>query len=70
MDGIAGKKLRAVVTASVGYDNIDVEECRRRGMRVGFAGDILTEACAEFGVTLLLATSRRLLEVVDLAKTP
>lgn len=39
-----------------------------RGIKVGFAGNVLTEATAELAVALLLATSRRIPEAVNSAK--
>ncbi|KAI3411846.1 hypothetical protein GPALN_001909 [Globodera pallida] len=62
------KVLKAVVTISVGYDHIDIAECARRGIRMGFAGPILTEATAETAVALLLAVSRRVPESAQMAK--
>lgn len=47
---------------SVGYDHIDVKECARRNVKVGYTPGILTSATAELTVALLLATSRRLKE--------
>ena len=47
---------------SVGYDHIDMAECRARNIPVGFTPDVLTNATAELTVGLLLATSRRLME--------
>ncbi|KAH7721080.1 glyoxylate reductase/hydroxypyruvate reductase-like protein, partial [Aphelenchoides avenae] len=38
------------------------------GIKVGFAGNVLTEATAELAVALLLATSRRIPEAVNSAK--
>ncbi|XP_068153261.1 glyoxylate reductase/hydroxypyruvate reductase isoform X2 [Drosophila tropicalis] len=58
----AGPQLKCVSTISVGYEHIDVAECKKRGIRVGFTPDVLTDATAELTVALLLATSRRLLE--------
>jgi glyoxylate/hydroxypyruvate reductase len=39
-----------------------VEECKKRGIKVGYTPDVLTDATAELTMALLLATSRRLLE--------
>ena len=47
---------------SVGYDHVKLAECKARGIRVGFTPDVLTHATAELTVSLLLATSRRLVE--------
>jgi len=54
--------LKVIGTMSVGHDHIDMEECKKRGIRVGFTPDVLTHATAELTVALLLATSRRLME--------
>ncbi|KAG6928907.1 glyoxylate and hydroxypyruvate reductase, partial [Chelydra serpentina] len=64
----AGPSLRVVSTMSVGYDHVSLEELKKRGIRLGYTPDVLTEAVAELTVALLLATSRRLLEAVDEAK--
>ncbi|KAJ3183256.1 hypothetical protein HDU85_002282 [Gaertneriomyces sp. JEL0708] len=55
----AGPQLRTVSTVSVGYDHIDVNECRKRGVSVGNTPDVLTDATAELTMGLLLATCRR-----------
>lgn len=44
------------------YEHIDLAECKKRSIRVGYTPDILTDATAELTVALLLATSRRLIE--------
>ncbi|KAK3083053.1 hypothetical protein FSP39_012689 [Pinctada imbricata] len=58
----AGPQLKCVATMSVGYDHIDLAECKKRGISVGFTPDVLTNAVAELTMALLLATSRRLKE--------
>ncbi|GFN81606.1 glyoxylate reductase/hydroxypyruvate reductase-like protein [Plakobranchus ocellatus] len=58
----AGPDLKVVSTMSVGYDHIDVKECAKRNILVGYTPGILTKATAELTVALLLATSRRLKE--------
>ncbi|CAG5121892.1 unnamed protein product [Candidula unifasciata] len=58
----AGPGLKVVSTLSVGYDHIDVKECARRNVKIGYTPGILTAATAELTVALLLATSRRLKE--------
>ena len=47
---------------SVGYDHIDVAECARRNLPIGYTPDVLTDATAELTVALLLATARRIPE--------
>lgn len=47
----AGPTLKVVSTFSVGYDHIDVAECNRRGVKIGYTPDVLTEATAELTVS-------------------
>ena len=56
----AGESLKAVANFAVGYDNIDVEACRERGVVVTNTPDVLTNATAELTLGLLLAAARRL----------
>jgi len=64
----AGSSLRIVSTMSVGVDHIDIDECTRRSIAVGHTPDVLTAATVEFGMGLLLATSRRIVESVHAVK--
>ena len=57
-----GPSLRVVATMSVGYEHIDVEECKRRHIRVCNTPNVSTDSVAELTVSLLLLTARRLLE--------
>lgn len=61
--------LKVLGTMSVGYDHLAVDELKRRSIKIGYTPDILTDSTAELTVALLLATSRRLLESNDEAKT-
>ncbi|XP_068617762.1 glyoxylate reductase/hydroxypyruvate reductase [Battus philenor] len=65
----AGSALKVVATISVGYDHIDVKECKNRGIRIGYTPDVLTDATAELTLALLLSTSRRLPEAQNEART-
>jgi glyoxylate reductase len=56
----AGPGLRLVANFAVGYDNVDIEECRRRGVAVSNTPDVLTNATAELALTLTLAAARLL----------
>jgi len=56
----AGPTLRVVANFAVGYDNIDLEACRERGVVVTNTPDVLTNATAELAVALMLAAARRL----------
>ncbi|XP_072373095.1 glyoxylate reductase/hydroxypyruvate reductase-like isoform X5 [Scyliorhinus torazame] len=64
----AGPKLKVISTMSVGFDHLSPEEIKKRGIRVGYTPDVLTNATAELTVALLLATARRLMEAVAEAK--
>ncbi len=58
----AGPGLRLVANFAVGYDNVDVEECQRRGVAVTNTPDVLTNATAELALALTLAAARLLSE--------
>jgi glyoxylate reductase len=51
-----------VANFGVGYDNIDLEAARARGVRVTNTPDVLTGATAELAVALMLAAGRRIAE--------
>lgn len=65
----AGPNLKVVATMSVGYNHLQIEELKKRSIRIGYTPDILTDATAELTIALLLATSRRLIEASDEAKS-
>lgn len=58
-------KLKVLSTMSVGFDHIDMEECKRRGIKVGNTPGVLTETTADLVVSLLLATARRIPEASE-----
>ncbi|XP_074809666.1 glyoxylate reductase/hydroxypyruvate reductase isoform X2 [Natator depressus] len=64
----AGSNLKTISTLSVGVDHLALEEIKKRGIRVGYTPDILTDATAELSVALLLAACRRLPESVEEVK--
>jgi lactate dehydrogenase-like 2-hydroxyacid dehydrogenase len=55
----AGPQLRVVSNFGVGYDNIDVPACTRRGVAVGNTAGVLTETTADEAFALLMAAARR-----------
>lgn len=57
-----GDSLRVVANFGVGYDNIDVDAVRARGVRATNTPDVLTNATAELAVALMLAAARRVVE--------
>jgi lactate dehydrogenase-like 2-hydroxyacid dehydrogenase len=61
----AGPQLKVVSNFAVGYDNVDVPACTRRGIPVGNTPGVLTEATADQAMALLLAVARRIPEGRD-----
>lgn len=61
-------RLRVVSNMAVGYDNIDVAECTRRGIPVGYTPRVLTDATADLAMALMLAITRRLPEASQAAR--
>lgn len=57
--------VRLIATRSTGYDHIDLEACRRRGVAVCNVPDYGDPTVAEHAFALLLAISRRLVEAAD-----
>ena len=55
-----GDGLRVVANFAVGYDNVDLEACRKRGVAVTNTPDVLTQATAELALALTLAAARRM----------
>jgi lactate dehydrogenase-like 2-hydroxyacid dehydrogenase len=58
----AGPQLKVVSNYAVGFDNIDVAACARRGVAVGNTPGVLTETTADLAWALLMAAARRLPE--------
>jgi glyoxylate reductase len=58
----AGPQLKVVSNYAVGFDNIDLEACARRGIPVGNTPGVLTETTADLAWALLMAAARRLPE--------
>jgi glyoxylate reductase len=58
----AGPRLRVVSNLAVGYDNVDVPACARRGIAVGNTPGVLTETTADLAWALILAARRRVAE--------
>ena len=59
---LATDGLRVVCNIAVGYNNIDVDAARRRGIVVTNTPDVLTETTADFAWALLMAAARRVTE--------
>jgi glyoxylate reductase len=61
--------LRIVANVAVGFDNIDVTACTRRGIVATNTPGVLDETTADFAWTLLMAVARRLIEGDQLARS-
>lgn len=62
--------LKVVGNCAVGYNHVDLEACRRRGIRVGHTPDVLNDSTADVAWTLLLATARRVPEGDAICRHP
>ena len=62
-------KLRIASNVAVGYDNIDVDACTKRGVVVTNTPGVLDETTADFAWTLLMAVARRVAEGEALARS-
>ena len=56
------ERCRIIANVAVGFDNIDLEAAKRKGIVVTNTPGVLTDATADFAMTLLLAVSRRVIE--------
>jgi glyoxylate reductase len=62
-------KLRIAANVAVGFDNIDVTACTKRGVVATNTPGVLDETTADFAWTLLMAVARRLGEGEQLARS-
>lgn len=53
------RRARIVANFGVGFNNIDVEAAKARGVAVSNTPDVLTDATADLAITLLLMVARR-----------
>ena len=56
------KNLKVISNMAVGYNNIDIEAAKEKGITVTNTPGVLTEATADLTFALLMATARRLIE--------
>lgn len=59
----AAKCLQIAATISVGYDAFDIPYMLKRGIMLTHTPDILTDSVADLVMALILATSRRIVEL-------
>src|SRR5690606_22883620 len=63
-----GPQLKVIATYAVGYNNIDLQAAKNRGIAVCNTPGVLTDATAEIAVGLLLACARRMTEGDNLTR--
>ncbi|MFY0685465.1 MAG: D-glycerate dehydrogenase [Balneola sp.] len=54
-----GKRLKIVANFAVGYNNIDVKAAKALNIKIANTPDVLTEACGDFAMGLLMAVTRK-----------
>jgi glyoxylate reductase len=65
----AAPKLRIAANVAVGFDNISLPDCTKRGVVATNTPGVLDETTADFAWTLLMAVARRLGEGEQLARS-
>jgi glyoxylate reductase len=65
----AAPKLRIAANVAVGYDNIDVDACTKRGVVATNTPGVLDETTADFAWTLMMAVARRISEGEQLTRS-
>jgi len=58
----AGRELKIVANVAVGYNNIDIDYARSKGVIVTNTPDVLTESVADYTWALILSMTRRVVE--------
>lgn len=67
--GAIPANVKILATFSVGYDHIDLDAARARGLKVGNTPDVLTEAVADIAMLCLLGAARRAVEAQRMLRT-
>ena len=65
----AGENLKLIANYGAGFDHIDVETARRRGILVSYTPGVLTEDTADMTMALILAVPRRVKEGMELIQS-
>lgn len=58
----AGTNLEIVANHAVGYNNIDLKAANNHNVAVANTPDVLSDSCAEFTMSIMLAVARRLVD--------
>ncbi len=54
--------LKIISNFAVGYDNVNIEEATKHGIKVGNTPDVLTQSTAEHAMALVMALAKRIVE--------
>ena len=65
----AAPKLRIAANVAVGFDNIDLDACTKRGVVATNTPGVLDETTADFAWALMMAVARRISEGEQLARS-
>ena len=65
----SGENLKLIANYGAGFDHIDVETARRRGILVSYTPGVLTEDTADMTMALILAVPRRIKEGMELIQS-
>jgi len=63
------ERVRAIANYSVGYDHVDIDAAKARGLIVTNTPDVLSDATAELSMMLILGAARRASEGERLVRT-
>lgn len=66
---LEGSKVQMIAEAATGYNNIDVEYCRKKGIRVANVAGYSTDSVAQHTIALLLAVYEKLSYYNDFVKS-
>ena len=64
-----GSQLKIIANMAMGFNNIDVEEAKKRGIIITNTPDILTDTVAEYTFALMLSIAHRVVEADKFART-
>jgi len=64
----AGPTLKAVSTMSVGVDHVELPVLAKRGIKLGYTPNVLTDAVADISVMLALMASRNVGQAISIAQ--
>ncbi|NDL64105.1 2-hydroxyacid dehydrogenase [Acerihabitans arboris] len=62
------RSVKAICTYSVGTNHLDLAAAKKRGIKVLYTPNVLSESCADAALLLMLGASRRALEGLRLLK--